>query len=177
MEGRGREGRAGMSFLRPGLAAALARRREALAWGGVLALGLAFAWRGYARYDLVMLAGGTLAAAAGVALLRLALLHDRLRSAPEPGVVLVDEGRIGLLGPEAGGFVDLDGLVEVAVTGAPDRAWRLTGEEGVLVVPFGALGAEALPDVLAALPGIDLEAAGQGPAVIWRRRDRIAGLS
>lgn len=164
-----------MSFLRPELAAALVRRREALTWGAVLALGLLAAWRGYARYDLVMLAGGTLAAAAGVALLRLALLRDRLRSAPEPGVVLVDEGRIGLLGPAAGGYVDLDGLLEVAVTGAPDRAWRLTGEEGVLVVPFGALGAEMLPDVLAALPGIDLEAASQGPAVIWRRRSRIAG--
>jgi hypothetical protein len=164
-----------MSFLRPELAAAVARRREALTWGVVLALGLLAAWRGYVRYDLIMLAGGTLAAVAGVALLRLALLRERLRAAPEPGVVLVDEGRIGLMGPEAGGFVDLDGLLEVAVTGAPDRAWRLTGEEGVLVVPFGALGAEALPDVLAALPGIDLEAASQGPAVIWRRRSRIAG--
>lgn len=165
-----------MSFLRPELAAILVRRREALTWGAVLALGLLAAWRGYLRYDLVLLAGGTLAAAAGVALLRLALLRDRLRSAPEPGVVLVDEGRIGLLGPEAGGFVDLDGLLEVAVTGAPDRAWRLTGEEGVLVVPFGALGAETLPDVLAKLPGIDLEAAARGPAVIWRRRSRIGGM-
>lgn len=165
-----------MSFLRPELEAVLARRREALTWGGVLAVGLLAAWRGYVRYDLVMLAGGTLAAVAGGALLRLALLRERLRADPEPGVVLVDEGRIGLMGPEAGGFVDLDGLLEVAVTGAPDRAWRLTGEEGVLVVPFGALGAEMLPDVLAKLPGIDLEAAAQGPAVIWRRRSRIAGL-
>lgn len=165
-----------MSFLRPELEAVLARRREALTWGVVLAVGLLAAWRGYVRYDLVMLAGGTLAAVAGGALLRLALLRERLRAEPEPGVVLVDEGRIGLMGPEAGGFVDLDGLLEVAVTGAPDRAWRLTGEEGVLVVPFGALGAEMLPDVLAKLPGIDLEAATQGPAVIWRRRSRIAGL-
>lgn len=163
-----------MSFLRPELAAAFARRREPILWGGFGLLGLLLAWRGYARFDLLLLAGGTLAAAAGFALARIALLRGRLRGEPEPGVVVVDEGRIGLFGPVTGGFVDLDGLAEVAVVevgveGVRRRAWRLTGEEGVLVVPFGADGAEALPDVLAALPGIDFEAADQGPGVIWRR--------
>jgi len=163
-----------MSFVRPELAAAFARRRETILWGAVCAAGALMAVRGYARFDLILLGAGTLAAAAGLGLMRLSLLRERLRAAPEPGVVLVDEGRVGILGPEGGGFVDLDGLLEVAVTGGPDRAWRLTAEEATIVIPFGARGAEALPDVLAALPGLDLEAADRGPAVVWRRTPRLA---
>jgi hypothetical protein len=98
----------------------------------------------------------------------------RLKAPPGPGVAVVDEGRIEVWGPQGGGFVDLPTLVSVEVTGAPGtakRAWVLRSEDGsILVVPFGAAGAGRLPDALAALPGIDFEAAGRQPeGTIWRR--------
>ena len=169
-----------MSFLRPELAAALHRRREALVWGATLALGLALIWRGYARVQPLAFAAGIAAAVAGFALLRGALARMRLAAAAEaPGVVVVDEGRIGLYGPQGGGFVDLAALVAVEVEGGPerpDRAWVLRAEDGAaLAIPFGAAGAEALPDALAALPGIDFAAADRDGATLWRRRPAATG--
>ncbi len=169
-----------MSFLRPELAEALGRRREALVWGAALALGLALLWRGYARVEPLSFVVGIAVAVAGFALLRGALARMRLAgAAAAPGVVVIDEGRIGLLGPEGGGFVDLAALVAVEIAGGPgrrDRAWVLRGEDGgALVIPFGAVGAAALPDALAALPGIDLDAAGAAGATVWRRRAAASG--
>jgi len=163
-----------MSLVRPELAAALARRREVLLWGAALVLGIGLIWRGYARLEPLTLVAGMALAATGFALARGALGRMRLAAtAPGPGVVVIDEGRIGLLGPAGGGFVDLPALVSVAIAGppgAPDRAWLLQSEDGgALVVPFGAVGAERLPDALAALPGIDFAAADRGAAVVWRR--------
>lgn len=164
-----------MAFVRPELADAVARVREPLVWGAALVLGLGLAWRGYARIEPLALVAGTAIAVAGLALLRGALDRRRLAAAaPRPGVVVIDEGRVGLLGPAGGGFVDLPSLVSVAVTGAPgavDRAWVLVAEDAPeLVIPFGAAGAERLPDALAALPGIDFAAADVPGAVLWRRR-------
>lgn len=163
-----------MSFVRPELAAAFARWREAILWGAALALGLGLVWRGYARVELLTLVAGMALAATGFALLRGALGRMRLAATEAgPGVVVVDEGRIGLLGPTDGGFVDLPALVSVAIAGAPGdpgRAWVLRAEDGSgLVIPFGAVGADALPDALAALPGIDFAAADHGGATVWRR--------
>ena len=164
-----------MSFIRPALVTRLIRWREALIWGAVLAIGAALVWRGYLRLEPLALVAGLALAAVGLALLRGALGRMRLGSAPPgPGVTVIDEARIGILGPEGGGFVDLPSLVAVEIEGAPgaaDRAWVLRSEDGGrLVVPFGAAGAGALPDTLAALPGIDFGAAAEGNvATVWRR--------
>lgn len=163
-----------MSFLRPELAAALGRRREVLLWGAALVLGLGLIWRGYARLEPLTLVAGMALAATGFALGRGALGRLRLAAvAPGPGVVVIDEGRIGLMGPAGGGFVDLPALTSVAIDGppeAPGRAWVLRAEDAsLLVIPFGAVGAERLPDALSALSGIDFAAADRGAAVVWRR--------
>jgi hypothetical protein len=168
-----------MSFVRPELAEAFARRREALLWAAALLAGVALLWRGWARSEPVTLLAGIACAGAGFALLRGALARMRLAAEePGPGVVTVDEGRIGYFGPLGGGFVDLDALTRVELLARPTRAWRLTAEDGTrLSIPLGALGAEALLDALAGLPGLDLSAAAADPArdrVLWTRVARLA---
>lgn len=163
-----------MSFVRPELVSQARRWRESLIWAAVLALGLSLVWRGLARGEVLAPVGGLALAGTGFALLRGALGRMRLVAAPGPGVAVVDEGRIGVWGPQGGGFVDLQALVAVEVSGGPgaaDRAWVLRSEDGsVLVIPFGAAGAERLPDGLAALPGIDFGVAARGvDATIWRK--------
>jgi hypothetical protein len=150
-----------MSFIRPELASALARWREPLVWGGVMALGLALAWRGYAGGGALLIVVGALASGVALGLLVGALGRQAVRAAaPGPGIVAIDEGRIGYLGPRDGGYVDLPTLVEVALVeraGGAGRAWVLRSDDGTaLEIPLGAVGAERLPDALAALPGFDL---------------------
>jgi hypothetical protein len=64
------------------------------------------------------------------------------------------------MGPTLGGFVSVPELVElrlVALRGR--RLWRLKQADGqALLVPVDAAGAEALFDVFAALPGMDMPA-------------------
>ena len=159
-----------MSVLRPERAAALAKRREVLVWAAALGLGAALALRGLVLGAPLVLVAGLALGLVGAALLRGALLRARLADeGPGPGLVTIDEGRIAFFGPTGGGFVDLGTLVAVDVVAGPGgRAWALAAADGTrLVVPFGAVGAAGLPDALAALPGLDLAAAGPGP--VWRR--------
>lgn len=170
-----------MSFIRPELAAAFARWREPIVWGGVIVLGVAAVWRGLALGGPLLVVAGLLIAGLGLGLFIGALRRRAFRAETAgPGVVAIDEGRIGYLGPKDGGYVDLPTLVEVAITGGPgarDRAWLLRAEDGTrLVIPFGALGAERLPDALAALPGFDLGPGAAAPGLahpgrvaLWRR--------
>lgn len=169
-----------MSAIRPDLAARLRRWREPLAWGALLLLGLALIWRGYQALAPLTFAAGLLAAAAGAGLLRPALRRVSLAGAAEAeGVVVIDEARIGYLGPREGGFVDLPTLVSVEVrSDARNGAvWVLRGEEAVLAIPFGARGAAMLLDALSALPGIDFDAALRAAAgerqhvSVWKRPD------
>jgi hypothetical protein len=162
-----------VSFVRPELAEAFARRREAILWAAALVLGLWLIWRGYVRVDALVLVAGMILAATGFALLVGAIARLRLAAGgPGPGVVLIDEGRIGLLGPTGGGFADLSTLAAVEVSGRPgtqDRAWVLHAEDGsTLVIPFGAAGADRLPDALSALPGLDLAAAADREGPVWQ---------
>jgi hypothetical protein len=96
--------------------------------------------------------------------------------------VVIEEGRIGYLGPETGGFVALDSLVAVGIARTGDgpggmRVWRLHPVEGeALEIPLDAAGAAALPDALEALPGFAafrllaaLRERGAGEVTIWRR--------
>lgn len=165
-----------MTFVRPEAAAGLRRWAEPAIWMGTLGFGLSLLWRGYARLEIVVFVAGMLLTAIGYALLRGAVVRLRLRpTASAPGVVAIDEGRIGHFGPLGGGFVDLPNLVSVSIVGAPgapQRAWHLLAEDGAaLWIPFGAVGAEELIDALSALPGIDFSAADERGATIWTRGD------
>jgi hypothetical protein len=95
-----------MSFIRPELAERLRQWREPIAWGALLVAGVWVAWRGYARLDLLLFAGGLIVTAAAVALLRAAVRRVRLQGESlAEGVVMIDEARIAYFGPRGGGFV------------------------------------------------------------------------
>ena len=173
-----------MSFIRAEIAETLRDWREPIAWGALLLLGVYLLFLGYANLAPLSFAGGLVAAAAGFGLLRDSLRRRRLRSdAPEEGVVVIDEARIGYLGPRGGGFVDLPSVASVEIATRPHlppgsgHAWLIRGEDGTtLVIPIGALGAEALVSTLSALPGIDFDRAaaaiaepGARRALLWRK--------
>lgn len=146
-----------MSFLRPEAQAVLLRWREPLAAAGAAAAGL---WLILLGGWLMTALGGMVAIAAagwGVVALR------RMRfagPASAPGVVEVDEGQVGYLAPDAGGFVALDDTEELRLlTLHGQRLWRLAQADGqVLLIPLGAQGADRLFDAFATLPGIEMKA-------------------
>ena len=148
-----------MTWVRPEVADLLARFREVIAAAGVVALGI---W--------VALPGGYLLVPVGAALMALGfgwavLAWRRMRferglsgaGQEAPGIVEIDEGQIGYLGPGAGGFVGLADLVELRLlTLRGRRVWRLKQSDGqALLIPVDAAGAEALFDGFVALPGMD----------------------
>jgi hypothetical protein len=162
-------------MIRPGAVAALARWRDALIGGGLVALGLYWGfftgggllhWIGYA-----VALGGAVMGYAGVQ-------RGRFRQGGEaPGVVQVVEGRISYFGPLAGGVVDLQALEALSLdpTAKPPH-WLLSAPgQPALAIPLGARGAEQLFDVFAALPGIrtehmlrQMQGGARHPVVIWR---------
>ncbi len=165
----------GAAGARTGLAR-LARRRvsvAALAFAAAAAALLGEAALSGAPLPLALL-GACLALAAW--LVRDDRLRARLAAEGGPGVVVVKEGRIGYLGPETGGVVDLDALerVEAARRGG-ELVWTLVARDGApLSIPAGAEGAGALLDALAPLPGFDpgaLSEAEEGRAAVLFRRD------
>lgn len=143
-----------MSFIRPEVIALLRRSSEACTAGMVLLCGLWLIWLG--GYLLTPL--GTLIGALGVAWLILSLRRMRFaQTVDAPGVVEVDEGQIGYLGPELGGFVALPDLVELRlITLRGRRLWRLKQSDGqALLIPVDAAGADRLFDAFTSLPGMD----------------------
>lgn len=178
--------------MRPEVQLLLRRWAETAAAGVAVGAGLWLASLG--GYFFVPLGGLAALVALGWALI--ALRRARFtRTADAPGLVEVDEGQLGYLGPAFGGFVALDDIEELRlVTVGGQRLWRLRQADGqALMIPVGAEGAERLFDAFASLPGMDLqalvaavsdkplpgsavislssEAARIGP-VIWRRRSR-----
>ena len=179
-------------MIRPELRAALWQGREVIAAGAVVALGLWLASHG----GYVLVPFGGVVAAFGVGLGVQAWRRMRfVQGGDAPGVVEVDEGQISYMGPTLGGFVSVPELVELRLVSLRgQRLWRLKQADGqVLLVPVEAAGAEALFDVFATLPGMDMAgllavlapaaaaAAGTGMTtgevvqVIWRRAG--AGLA
>ena len=175
-------------MIRDGARAALWRWREVLAAVAVAGAGLWMAWQG--GYLLVPFGGLVAAMGAGLAVQGWRRMRFA-QGADAPGIVEVDEGQISYLGPAVGGFVNVPDLVElrlVALRGR--RLWRLKQADGqALLVPVDAAGAEALFDVFAGLPGIDMSAvlaaltpegrgdgrsivAGEAAQVLWRRAGR-----
>ncbi|RWR51377.1 hypothetical protein EOW65_04220 [Sinirhodobacter ferrireducens] len=155
-------------MIRPELRAALQRHRETLAAAGVAALGLWIATRG--GWLLGPLGLGLCALAlvwAGTALRRTRFA----RAVTDPGLVEVDEGRIGYFGAGStvlGGYIALADLAEIRLlTLRGAQHWRLkTGDGQALLIPVAAAGAPALYDAFAALPGIDM---GRLAAALDRR--------
>lgn len=180
-------------MIRPEILAWSRRNREAIGAGFVVALGL---WLiGLGGYVLVPL--GLVVAGVGAVLTVSGLRRARFaQTVATPGVVELDEGQVGYLAPEIGGFLSLDELVEIRLLVLRGkRMWRLKQSDGqALLIPVDAAGAERLYDAFTRLPGMDgasLVAAlngGPGPQdlapglaaetrVIWRKQSpaRLAG--
>lgn len=123
----------------------------------------------------LMIAGGIGAALWCAAALQRARLRGR---GDGPGMVSIEERRIGYYGPNGGGFVDIDELERIEALGRGGRVWFLVPEDGLpLAIPGAAAGADRLADALAALPGFSAGAAaeamaapGAGRITIWQRR-------
>jgi hypothetical protein len=172
-----------MSFVRPELVERLRPWRETAIWGGVLMLGLLLLARGIASGGLLVGTIGLIVAASGAGLTLATLRRMRLAGqAPDEGVVMIREARIGYFGPRGGGFLDLDGLerVEMATDGQRQH-WELAAEGGkTLRIPVGASGAEGLYDALAAFARLDEDALKAALASrraarfpIWTRSDPV----
>lgn len=145
-------------MIRPELRAWLMRHAEALGAGAALALALWVATRGGWFLAAIGLAFG--AVALGWAVLALRRARFAL-PVSEPGLVEVDEGRIGYFGAGGtvlGGYVALEDLAEIRLLRLRGHQyWRLKSRDGqALLIPTAAAGAPALYDAFATLPGIEM---------------------
>lgn len=163
-----------MGLIRDDVLATAYRGRELIAAGIVALVGLWLMWLG--GFLLFPVGAVTLALCAVWAV----QTWRRLRFSQDlaaPGMVEVDEGQVGYLGPTFGGFVALPDLVELRIlTMQGQRSWRLKQSDGqALLIPVSAAGADRLFDAFASLPGMDsqalVDAAGgkSGDGVIWQR--------
>ncbi|MCI2399593.1 hypothetical protein [Aliiroseovarius subalbicans] len=164
-----------MNFIRPEARENLMRWREALAGAAVALLGL---WWALGSLGLLKWMGIALALM-GAALLWSGIQRARFRGGHGGlGVVSVDERQITYLAPVGGGFASIDALVRVEI--GPDMAghpvWRFRSVGEVLSIPASAEGTDALFDALAALPGVDMQAAIRASTgtpdavvVIWQK--------
>ena len=175
-------------MIRPEARARLWQARDLFVVLAVVALGLWFLRLG--GYLLVPVGAAVIALGLGLALLALRRLRFA-RPTTGPGLVEVDEGQVGYLGPMGGGYVSLRELAELRLLSRGGaRFWLLKQMDGqALLIPADAQGADQLFDAFASLPGLGSDAlvaaleknvvSGEdslGP-VIWRhptRANRIA---
>ena len=168
-----------MSFLRPEAKAQLLRWREALIGGAAAAFGL---WLLATSAGLPFLFGIALALG-GLWLAVAGVQRGRFRQGGGgAGVVSVVEGSVTYFGPWGGGVAALDRLAWLELVPSPGTAglWVLIDEAGGrLEIPVDARGAEALLDLVAALPGLrtgamlrSLRPPVQERTVVWQR-DRL----
>jgi hypothetical protein len=146
-----------MSMIRPEITQKLLQSREVIAAAALGAFGLWLVWLGgYVLFPAGLL---ILAAAAGWALTALRRIRFA-QSVLAPGVVEVDEGQIGYLGPSFGGYVAIPDLTELRlVTMYGRRMWRLKQTDGqAVLIPVDATGSDRLFDTFASLPGMDMRA-------------------
>ena len=121
-----------MSMIRDEVLAAAHRGRELIAAGIVALAGLWLMWLG--GYLLFPVGAVILAICAVWAV----QTWRRLRFSQDlaaPGMVEVDEGQVGYLGPTFGGFVALPDLTELRIlTMQGQRLWRLKQSDGQLAL-------------------------------------------
>lgn len=143
-----------MSFIRPDLQASLVRFREVIAAAALAGVGAWVATRG--GWLLTPLGLALIALGAGWAVLTLRRLRFQ-QDGEAPGIVRVTEAQIAYMGPRIGGFIGLPDLIEIRlVSFRGRRVWKLRSSTGeALHIPVEALGAEALFDAFAGLPGMD----------------------
>ncbi|NNU79675.1 hypothetical protein HMH01_04395 [Halovulum dunhuangense] len=164
-------------MIRPKAIATLSRWSEPAIYAGAGAVGALLLVRGVQLGGWLVMGFGAgivaLSALAGLAWYRRTRFQGGGTGA---GLVEIDERRVGYLGPEGGGFVDLDALsrLDLLTPGDPgDAVWVLTHDDGLpLRIPLGARGAGRLVDVFSALPGIRMDAALA--ALEARRAQRVA---
>ncbi|WP_376876795.1 hypothetical protein [Albirhodobacter sp. R86504] len=143
--------------IRPVLRARLYRFREVLAALG--AIGLALWVASFGGYFLTPLgfALAALAATWGIIALRRARFAHPVTA---PGLVDLDEGRIGYFGAGQGlgGYIEIDDLAEIRLISLRQAPhWRLKSTDGrAIVIPASTTHAEKLYDAFARLPGIDM---------------------
>lgn len=164
-------------MIRPALREALTRHAEAIAAALVFLLGLWIATRGGWFLAAIGLGLAGLAAAWALQAWRRSLFA---RPVTAPGLVEIDEGRIGYFGAGGtvmGGYIALEDLAEIRLlTLRGAQYWRLKTRDGqALLIPTAAAGAPALFDAFTSLPGIEMgalsAALGARSAVqsLWRR--------
>lgn len=162
-------------MIRPEARAHLMRWREALAGGGMAALGLW--WLLGPAHLLILPAVALLFAGSG--LIWIGVQRARFRSGGQgPGAVRVDEGQVAYFGPLTGGAVALREMSQLSLDKTVFPAhWRLhqPGQPEVLI-PVNADGAEALFDAFATLPNLRtarmlqaLQGQDKRLTVIWHR--------
>jgi hypothetical protein len=141
-------------MIRPELLERLRPWRETAAAAAAAASGLWLASFG----GLLLLPAGLAitALAAGWALSALRRMRFA-QAVAAPGMVEVDEGQIGYLGPAFGGYAALPDIIELRLlTMGGRRLWRLRQADGqALLIPVDAAGADRLFDAFASLPGMD----------------------
>ncbi|WP_425099920.1 hypothetical protein [Tropicibacter sp. S64] len=146
-------------MIRPEAAAALARFREVFIGLAVFAVGL---YWGFFTGGGILHWIGFVVLLLGIALAWIGLRRARLyREGGGAGIVEVTERQISYFAPDGGGIVSVDGLrqVRIEVLDLMVVQWVLAGRDGLLAIPIDAEGANALFDVLSALPGADFETA------------------
>jgi len=146
-----------MSWLRPEVVDLVWRGREVIAGAAVTGLGL---WLAAQGGYLLLPVGGALTAL-GMGWMVMARRRLRFDQGPDgPGLVDLDEGQVGYLGPGSGGYVSLADLTELRLLRLRGRkVWRLKQADGqALLIPVDAAGAERLFDAFASLPGMDTAA-------------------
>lgn len=164
-----------MSFIRPEARENLLRWREAAIGGAVTLLGLYWLAASFGLLRWLSVA----VIALGVALLWSGIQRARFRGGHGGvGVVQVDERQVTYLSPVGGGFASLDSLTSVEI--GPDRAglavWRFRSPGEILVIPTSAEGTDGLFEALAALKGVDMQAAIKATSgkptkavIIWQK--------
>lgn len=147
-----------MSFLRPEAAAGLRRWSETIIALCLSVLGLYWALTSFGLLRWL----GWIILALGVVWVFLSVRRARFaRGMGGAGYVEVDEGRVSYFGPRVGGSLAIPMLVTVRLKrdAGGGLAWFLLAQDTTpLNIPVNAEGSDALYDVFAALPGLDMQA-------------------
>lgn len=143
-----------MPLIRPELRAALSRWSEVLTGLGVALFGL---WALQARDSFFqLLAVLVILAGLGIAFIGWRRLRFQ-RVGTGPGIVQVVEGQISYFGPEEGGFIALNDLVELHLIDAAQTWLLVAQDDSRLEIPVAATGSEALFDAFATLPELRMQ--------------------